>query len=280
MQGWYDDGLLPLDLPIRRTEDPDFMLLKDLRLQCVDPSHPFRSPSALPSTQSAPSTGFQASETPLLAPISLLSQPRHFGPPALFYSSRGGHSTTIVDARGRSVLKGRFMWTGDERDDDTKLPLAARMGDVKRLEAFDVEDRAVLVAMRQGGLEAVDLGDALLKPGDDSRTTLPQFNPPPSSVNRRGPYIWKIGTPVSSSPASTAATILSSKSKGGYTPHIPGKKLSTSSNKSPAGRTEFNPGESEIDQDEVLFLGRKDDEIYICERNQGAFRILRLCPNR
>lgn len=172
------------------------------------------------------------------------------------------------------------MWTGDERDDDTKLPLAARMGDVKRLEAFDVEDRAVLVAMRQGGLEAVDLGDALLKPGDDSRTTLPQFNPPPSSVNRRGPYIWKIGTPVSSSPASTAATILSSKSKGGYTPHIPGKKLSTSSNKSPAGRTEFNPGESEIDQDEVLFLGRKDDEIYICERNQGAFRILRLCPNR
>jgi len=32
-------------------------------------------------------------------------------------------------------------------------------------------------------------------------------------------------------------------------------------------------------QDEVLFLGRKDDEIYFCERNAGSFRILRLSPH-
>lgn len=173
------------------------------------------------------------------------------------------------------MLKGRFFWSGDDRDDEYKPALVGRMGDVKRLEAFDVKDRAVLVAMRQGGLEAVDLGDALLKPGDDSRTTLPQFDPPPSNLNRRAPFVWKIGTPVASS--ATSATVLSSKNKG-YSHHIPGKKIGTGSAKSPAGRTEFNLSDDIDSRDEVLFLGRKGDEIYICERNQGAFRILRLCP--
>lgn len=276
MQAWYKDGLLPPDLPVRREEDAEYMLLKDLRLQSVDPTHPFRSPPP-PAPSSAAAAVFQDADKPLLAPISLLTQPRHFGPPALFFSSRGGHSTAIVDARGRSVLKGRFVWSDDESPDNTMSLSLGRMGDVKRLEAFDVKDRSVLVAMRQGGLEAVDLGDALLKPADESRTVLPQFSPSPSSVNRRGPFVWKIGTPVSSS--ATSATILSSKSKSGLS-HIPGKKQSTGSAKSPAGRTEFSAGDTDSDvNDEVLFLGRKDDEIYFCERNAGSFRILRLCPN-
>ncbi|KAJ7597194.1 hypothetical protein C8J56DRAFT_817564 [Mycena floridula] len=273
MQAWYKDGLLPPDLPVRREEDADYILLKDLRQQSVDPTHPFRTPPP-PS----PSSNTQDGDKPLLTPISLLAQPRHYGPPALFYSSRGGHSTTIVDARGRSVLKGRFLWSGDEHEEDYKSPstLTSRMGDVRRLEAFDVKDRSVLVAMRQGGLEAVDLGDALLKPGDESRTALPQFNPLPSNLNRRAPFVWKIGTPVASSTA-TSATVLASKSRSGYSHHIP-KKMSTGAAKSPAGRIEFN-GEDIDSRDEVLFLGRKDDVIYICERNHGAFRILRLCPS-
>lgn len=275
MQAWYKDALLPPDLPVRREEDPEYVLLRDLRLQCVDPSHPFRSPPP-PLTQQPL---IQDSAKPLLSPISLLAQPKHFGPPALFFSSRGGHSTAIVDARGRSVLKGRFLWSSEELNDDSKPSLMGRMGDVKRLEAFDVKDRAVLVAMRQGGLEVVDLGDALLKPADESRTVLPQFNPPPSNTNRRKPFVWKIGTPVSTSP--TMATVLSSsKPKGGHSHHIPGKKQSTGLSKSPVGRTEFSVGDTESETDEeVLFLGRKGDEIYICERNAGSFRILRLCPN-
>ncbi|KAF9044852.1 hypothetical protein BDZ89DRAFT_1058955 [Hymenopellis radicata] len=259
MQAWYKDGLLPPDLPVRREEDTEFLLLKDLRLQSVDPTHPFRS--VVPPAQPEPPSIFQASDKPLLKPISLLAQPRHFGPPALFFSSRGGHSTTIVDNRGRSVLKGRFMWSKDEDDIPvmtTKKPtLPTRMGDVKRLEAFDVKDRSVLVAMRQGGLEAVDLSDALLRPGDESRTALPQFNPTPCNYNRRGRLC---GRWLKNS-------------------HVPSKKMSTGSTKSPSGRTEFNVGYVDNDmQDEVLFLGRKGDEIYICERNAGSFRILRLCP--
>ncbi|KAJ7783571.1 hypothetical protein DFH07DRAFT_788269 [Mycena maculata] len=279
MQAWYKDGLLPPDLPVRREEDADYMLLKDLRLQSVDPAHPFRIPPP-PTTPSAYEATFGEPEKPLLSPISLLAQPRHFGPPALFFSTRGGHSTAIVDARGRSVLKGRFMWSDDGEAEDAKPSPLARMGDVKRLEAFDVKDRSVLVAMRQGGLEAVDLSDALLKPADQSRTALPQFSPPPSNINRRGPFVWKIGTPVSAS--ATSATILSSKTKGsgGFTNHIPGKKQSSGSTKSPVGRTEFSVGDTESEvADEVLFLGRKEDEIYICERNAGSFRILRLGPN-
>ncbi|KAF7306747.1 GYF domain-containing protein [Mycena indigotica] len=271
MQAWYKDGLLPPDLPVRREEDEDYMLLKDLRLQSVDPSHPFRTPPPPAPSTSASTTEIQK---PLLSPISLLAQPRHFGPPALFFSTRGGHSTAIVDARGRSVLKGRFLWSDDGEAEDTKVAFT-RMGDVRRLEAFDIKgDRAVLVAMRQGGLEAVDLGDALLKPADESRTVLPEFNPPPSNINRRGPFVWKMGTPVG-----TAATVLSTKSKSGFGHHIASKKPSSAS-KSPVGRTEFSIGDTEPEiVDEVLFLGRKEDELYLCERNAGSFRILRLSPS-
>jgi hypothetical protein len=268
MQAWYKDGLLPPDLPIRREEESDYMLLKDLRLQCVDPTHPFHSP-----LNHDPWTNSQDSVKPLLKPISLLSQPKHFGPPALFFSSRGGHSTAIVDARGRSVLKGRLLWSGHDYEQFKYSWTPGLMGDVKHLEAFDIEDRAVLVAMRQGGLEAMDLGDALLRPADESRTVLPQFNPPPSNTNRRGPFVWKIGTPMPSS-----ATILPSEGRLGS--HVPGKKMSTGSTRSPAGRTEFSTGGEgdRATQGDILFLGRKDDEIYICERNSDSFRILRLCP--
>ncbi|KAG5654761.1 hypothetical protein H0H81_003769 [Sphagnurus paluster] len=278
MQVWYKEGLLPPDLPVRREEEETFVLLKDLRLQCIDPSHPFRSPSPPPHPPAAVSADINESEKPLLPPISLLTQPRHFGPPALFFSTRGGHSTAIVDARGRSVLKGRFFWSSDEQEDDSKPMLAGRMGDVKRLEALDVDDRAVLVAMRQGGLEALDLSDALLRPADESRTVLPHFCPPVSNINRRAPFVWKIGTPVSSSP--TTATVLSStKGKSNHS-HLTPRKLSTGPTKSPAGRSEFSLGDMELDaHDEVLFLGRKNDEIYFCERNAGSFRILRLCPS-
>ncbi|KAG2146588.1 uncharacterized protein EDB93DRAFT_468915 [Suillus bovinus] len=268
MQAWYKDGLLPPDLPVRKEEEKVFMLLKDLRQQCVDPSHPFRSATPPSAAQHAPPALDTAK--PLLAPISLLVQPRHFGPPALFFSSRGGHSTSIVDARGRAVLKGRFIWSTD--NDDESIP---RMGDVKRVEAFDVKDRSVLVAVRQGGMEAMDFGDALLKPADESRTLLPQFAPPPSNINRRGPFVWKIGTPVGSSTSN--ATALLSKSKGsGYL----GKKPNHTTGKSPA-RAEFNgtgDGDNES-TDEVLFLGRQGEEVYLCERNAGAFRILRLNPD-
>lgn len=269
MQAWYKDGLLPPDLPVRREEETEYTLLKDLRLQSVDPTHPFRS---LPPPFQAQSLPALDESKPLLQPISLLSQPKHYGPPALFFSSCGGNSTTIVDAKGRSVLKGRFIWSADE---DESTSATSKMGDVKRLEAFDVKDRSVIVAMRHGGLEAMDLGDALLKPADESRAVLPQYAALPSNTNRRGPFVWRIGTPITSSVTSSAA--LSNKSKGGMTPV---KKQGSGPGKSPY-RTEFSTGgDGESDSpDEVIFLGRKEDYIYLCERNAGTFRILRLCPN-
>ncbi|KAI0932344.1 hypothetical protein AcW2_001002 [Taiwanofungus camphoratus] len=275
MQAWYKDGLLPPDLPVRREEDAEYILLKDLRLQCVNPTHPFRS---APPPPSAPEQLITDVSKPLLSPISLLSQPKRFGPPALFYSSRGGHSTAIVDARGRSVLKGRFLWSSDDQDDYP--PSTVKLGDVKRLEAFDVADRAVLVAMRQGGLEVVDFGDALLRPADYSRTMYPNFQPPSSSISRRGPFVWKIGTPLShqssSSSLSSVGFIPSKSTNAG-----PRKKQSTGPAKSP-GRSDYSyAGEVDSDrlQDEVLFLGRKDDELYLCERRTSSFRILRLSPS-
>ncbi|KAJ3524428.1 hypothetical protein NM688_g8564 [Phlebia brevispora] len=275
MQTWYKDGLLPLDLPVRREEDDEFILLKDLRLQAVDPTFPFRSSpvlTPLASGASSSTAGLPLVDPakPLLSPISLLRQPRHFGPPALFFSSRGGHSTTIVDARGRSVLRGRFLWSPDD-DEDSVYSHAVRLGDVKRLEAFDVEDRSVLVAMRQGGLEVVDFGDALLQPADHSRTIFPHFHPPTSAVNRRGPFVWRIGMPLSASSSTLSLSSLPPKP-------LHRKKQSTGPIRSPGRNDTSASGEADVERDEVLFLGRKDDEVYICERRIGSFRILRLAP--
>jgi hypothetical protein len=280
MQAWYRDGLLPSDLPICREGETEYTLLRELKLQCVDPAHPFRSLPVPPTSAHAvggtsTSTGNEnitstTKEKPLLSPVSLLAQPKYFGPPALFFSSRGGHSTSIVDARGRSVLKSRFFWSNDDPREEGKVSIG-KMGDIKHLEAFDVKDRSVLIAMRQGGLEAVDLNDALLRPADQSRTALPAFNPSSLTVNRRPPYVWKIGTPIDSTGAA-----LSSKGKSG----LP-KKTGIGITKSTTTSQGIYPG-VDVDtefNDDVLFLGRKEDEIYFCERNAGSFRILRLCPN-
>lgn len=269
MQAWYKDGLLPPDLPVRKEEDEEFILLRDLRQHCVDPAYPFRSVPP-PPTVSA-SRPFPDSSKPLLSPISLLLQSRHFGPPALFYSSRGGHSTSIVDIRGRAVLKGRFFWSPDENNGSRPFP--QRMGDVKRLETFDIKDRSIIVAMRQGGLEAMDFGDALLTPADRSRSVLPNFSPPPSNTNRRLPFVWGIGMPIA--PGNAEVPAPSTKSKSGHL----SKKSSYSAGKS-SGKNEFaGSGDGDPDvTEEILFLGRTGDDLYLCERNVGTFRILRLRP--
>jgi len=268
MQAWYKDGLLPPDLPVRRDGDEEYTLLRDLRLQCIDPAQPFGH--SMPVTISPPTMPVDDGR-PLLKPLSLLAQPAHYGPPALFFSSRGGHSTTIVDSRGRLVLKGRFLWTNDEDDDLAFSNSPGRLGDVKRIEAIDIQDRSVLIAMRRGGLEAIDLNDALLKPADGSRMILPHFDPPPSSINRRAPFVWRMGTPLN--PGSTTPVISALK---GPTSR---KKMSTGPSKSPARADFYMDPDGESQPEEIMFFGRKGNDLYLCERNSSSFRILRLCPS-
>lgn len=286
MHSWFRDGFLPPELPVRRDCETDYTLLKDLCAQSADPSSPFRPPSPPPppaESSRAPSPLIPGSPQTfpellprnpklLLSPISLLTQPRHYGPPALFFSTRGGHSTTIVDARGRSVLKSRMTWSTD----DDEAELVSRMGDVKRVEAFDVNNRAVLVALRQGGFEAADIGDAMLAPADASRIEFPQFNPAPSAINRRNTFVWRIGS---------AVTDRHSRSPNPATPHnpvAPAKESCPISGrpKTPTARRELSPeeGEGYIPHQELIFLARNGDEVYFCERSVGSFRILRLSP--
>jgi hypothetical protein len=275
MHTWYREALLPPDLPVRREEDTEFVLLKDLRQHCVDPSQPFGP--ALARTVAGEGLLYTYDGKPLLPPISLLTQPRLFGPPSLFYSSRGGHSTTIVDGRGRSVLKDRFLWTPDELDMDGQIVSSGRLGDVKRLEAFDLQGRSVLVAMRQGGFEAVELSDALLRPADTSRDVLPHFMTSPFQMNRRKIFTWRIGSPVPSVSFSPVTVTTVPRISSRYS--LPVKKVSSTPGKSPA-RTESGHGdvEGEHSRNEIMFLGRLDDNVYLCERCGETFRILRLSP--
>lgn len=273
MQSWYKDSFLPLDLPVRRDTEAEYISLQDLRLQSVDPNNPFRSaplPLASPPTPITQPSGSVAKEGgPLLHPISLLAQPKHYGPPALFFSSRGGHSTAIVDARGRSVLKGRFFWSIDD-ETDTHPIVNGKLGDIKRVEAFDVRNRAVIVALRQGGLEAVDIGDALLAPADESRTFIPDYHVPIGSISRRGTFVWRIGAPVS-----MPAVSYSRDSTNTALQLVRKKQSSTKPDSQSLG---FDDGDGSFNE-EVLFLGRNDDNVYFCERNAASFRILRLAPS-
>lgn len=271
MQTWYKEGFLPPDLPVRREEDTEFIQLKDLRAQCVDPTHPFRTPPPPMKTD-----GLLPEEAkPLLDPLSLLTQARRYGPPALFYTTRGGHSTSIVDARGRSVLRGRLRWTIDD-DDSYNVYGGGKLGDVKRLEAFDIRDGAVIIAVRKGGLEALDIEDALVNPGDHSRSVLPNYKPSQSNISRRPPFVWKVGSPLS---AFASGPVSSEKPATALTP---GKKYSLGlGGKSPA-KSEFALGNADDyegrQEEELLFLGRVENDIYFCERSNGSFRVLRLCP--
>ena len=155
MQLWFHDGFLPPDLPIRRETGTEYIHLQDLQRQSIDPNSPFRPPPGLRLPDhvrqySTPEIVRRDGTNPLIAPISLLAQPKHFGPPALIFSSRGGHCTSIVDARGCSVLKGRFNWMLDDQVSQGQVIVPMRLGDIKHLEAFDVDQaaRAVVVAFR------------------------------------------------------------------------------------------------------------------------------------
>ncbi|KAL5495477.1 hypothetical protein ACEPAI_940 [Sanghuangporus weigelae] len=270
MQTWYKDGLLPPDLPVRREEDQDYILLKDLRSQSVDPTHPFRPPPPPLTSFSLPAEPVK----PLLDPMSLLTQDRRYGPPALFFTSRGGHSTSVVDARGRSVLRGRLHWSIDEEEDFSVY--GNRLGDVKRLEPFDVGKTTVLAAVRQGGLEVTDVVDALTSPGDFSRPILPNFKPHPSAISRRGPFVWRVGSPLSAfavGPVSSDKSL--SAASTGKKQGLSFGKSSSAKNDSALGNADDNEGRQ---HEELLYLGRVDDTVYFCERSNGSFRILQLCP--
>jgi hypothetical protein len=274
MQTWYKSGYLPLDLPVRRENenDTDYITLQQLRLQSVDPNHPFRpawvtSPELFSAEENPVTVNYMQSDKALLPPISLLAQPTHFGPPALFFSSRGGHSTSIIDNKGKSVLKGRFVWTSDDEDHAA----SGKLGDVKRIEAFNIQNRAILVALRQGGLEAVDIGNALMLPGDESRTLLPEFKVSDDAVGRRGTDVWRVGTPITVPAGASIPAALTMVRK---------KHSSTLPVKSPL-RGDYSVGLDEPDphpQEDILFLGRNEDNVYFCERNATNFRILRLSP--
>lgn len=275
MQSWYRDGYLPLDLPVRREIETEYITLQDLRLRSVDPNNPFKGiPASVPPTFIV-HDGSKV-EGPLLPPISLLAQPRHYGPPALFFSSRGGHSTSIVDARGRSVLKGRCFWTIDEEDDPGYSK--AKLGDITRVECFDVGNRAVVVALRQGGLEALDIGDAILCPGDESREALPDFQPSLPNTGRRGAYTWRIGYPVSSAAISSLHEATKAPLANVRRKHVPNTSASgKASTKSEGSYLSFDDNDNPS-REELIFLGRNSDNVYFVERSANAFRILRLAP--
>jgi len=154
---------------------------------------------------------------------------------------------------------------------------SGRLGDVKRLEAFDLQGRSVLVAMRQGGFEAVELSDALLRPADASRDVLPHFMAPPFQMNRRKIFTWRIGSPVPSVSSSPVNVTIIPRTSSRHP--MPAKKAGSTPGKVPV-RPELghNDVEGEHSRNEIMFLGRQDDNVYLCERYGETFRILRLSP--
>jgi len=133
----------------------------------------------------------------------------------------------------------------------------------------------VVVALRQGGLEAVDMGDALLQPGDHSRPVLPLFMSPVASTGRRKNYIWHLGSAVEDISAQpTLFGVGAQRTTLGRKMVPPQRRTNTRRDhlKDPGDNTPPSPDE------DILFLGRTHDRVYMCERTADSFRILRLAP--
>lgn len=287
MQSWFKDNFLPPDLPVRRENETEYITLQELQRQSIDPNSPFRPPP--PGLSIPVGMGDQSRPeglNPLLDPVSILKQERRLGPPALFFSSRGGHSTSIVDARGRSVLKGRLHWTTDDASPRSIL-ISGRLGDVKRLEAFGIADRTVVVAFRQGGLEVADVGDAVMTPGDGCRTIYPYFDPPTGTYNRRRTFIWRTGQPIINNQSISDSASSISPSKYGSGTSMANKRRSLNASqllyhgKALNGKGGLLSEDEESErlsgaQEDILVLGRSKDKVYFCDRGSGSFRLLSL----
>lgn len=151
------------------------------------------------------------------------------------------------------------------------------MGDTNRIEAFDVGDRSVFVALRQGGIEALDVGEALLEPGDESRTEIPAYRVQlPGGTSRRSPWIWKLGTSVAAvnAPApSTSTTTTSGAAAENGKRRAGGRRQGESNDDSnPFADSPF----AFLSDEGMIFLARQGDSVYLCERNAGKFRLLKL----
>ena len=285
MQSWFKDNFLPPDLPVRRDTEENYISLEELQRQSIDSSSPFRPPPpglVIPVRRGSDLR--PEGLNPLLDPVSLLTQEKRFGPPALFYSSRGGHSTSIVDSRGRSVLKGRIHWTSDDQL-PSHFHSLGKLGDVRRLETFETAERTIIVAFRQGGLEAVDLGDAIMTPGDGCRTIYPYFDPPTGTFNRRFNFLWRTGAPVGenvlsfkpsgsiSSATDTQGPMSKAAKRRSINPSLMSGVRNAGSKGGPFGDGEEENGVSVV-PDDLLVLGRFNDNIYFCDRSSGRFRLL------
>lgn len=291
MQSWFKDNFLPPDLPVRRENEAEYISLQELQRQSIDPNSPFRPP---PPGLSIPVGMGDHSRpeglNPLLDPVSILKQDRRLGPPALFFSSRGGHSTSIVDARGRSVLKGRLHWTTDDASPRSIL-ISGRLGDVKRLEAFGMADKTVVAAFRQGGIEVADVGDAVMTPGDGCRTVYPYFDPPTGTYNRRRTFVWRTGQPLTDNHAPASLSMPNTptlKQSAGTSTGNKRRSLNASQllyhGKVLNGKGGLLSDDEESDrfpgaQEELLVLGRTKDMVYFCDRGAGSFRLLSLSCN-
>ncbi|KAF9515579.1 hypothetical protein BS47DRAFT_1341734 [Hydnum rufescens UP504] len=285
--GRYDDSPLVPEKPVRWVyKDPkgvlqEFVTLRALQAASSDPENPFVPDKADPvlvtgvkpkPSQVEPAIPASSPQAQpwvpvpdvLLPPTSLLVQPKHFG-----------HSTAIVDSRGRSVLKGRLTWRPDRQSELD--PGLVKLGDVKRLEAFDTKGhRAVVVALRQGGIEAVDLSDAVLQPGDESRTSIPLFVSPSNSTGRRLNFVWRLGTPVEDVSSTISPFGISPRKETSLA-----RSATSAAGKRGSAKRSETPKDSDDPAatapiDEIIFLGRNQDRVYVCERNAHSFRILRL----
>ncbi|KZT55939.1 hypothetical protein CALCODRAFT_336623 [Calocera cornea HHB12733] len=200
-----------------------------------------------------------------LPPISLLTQPAHYGPPCLFFCSRGGLSTAIVDHKGKSVLLDKFHWSlPAARDKHSRRP--AGLGEIQRVEAFDGHNNgAVLVAIRESGLEAVDIADALLAPS----TTSGAMPPMQGSYSRRLNWSWDVADPF---PINVEPMAYTNGSGPGDHRALAAAKLNGTA--LPPRSASLQHGHDYHSNQYISYLGREGSRVYMCTRSANMFRVI------
>ena len=106
----------------------------------------------------------------------------------------GNAAGTVVNQGRISATSGGYVvLVGAQVVNDGSV--TAPLGDVRRLELFDIKDKAVIVALRQTGLEITHVSDGLHAQDDASNSSDP-LHGLSSQSSRRRHFIHRVGADI------------------------------------------------------------------------------------
>ena len=184
METWYNSKRFLTNLPVRHKDKKIFKPLSDF--ENVQPFYKAISNIGIPESPAASLKSLDP-PTPLLPPISLISDPKlpKIGPQNIFLVSRQHQSTLLVDNNGKSIIRGNGInWD----ENNNTFPI----NNFELIYTNDDQTSAAIVAIRKTSFEVLDLADGLLTSPSEREKALPGWEYNMCRQSRILPYVHKV----------------------------------------------------------------------------------------